>query len=179
MLVLRLRSFICELQLGRQYIHPLIFILQFRTTRQDSYILYPIVQMVTRHSPFIIPSCLEAHATPSHEHSDCAPCKPPSTHQHQLTPATAPGLSAVPRSEYTHAHETKEQKRKKNESTKKMEKSKNRWQGPARNRKRRCPYEREARDVPTERNEASPTAEETKSTFSYSDVFPFSPGKKV
>ena len=61
----------------------------------------------------MLPSCLEAHATPSHENGDRAPCNPPSTRQHPLTPATAPGSPAVPCSEYTHAHETKEEKKEK------------------------------------------------------------------
>ena len=63
----------------------------------------------------MLPSCLEAHTTPSHENGDRAPCNPPSTGQHPLTPATAPSSPAVPYSEYTHAHETKEGKRKKKE----------------------------------------------------------------
>ena len=71
--------------------------------------------MESRQSTSVYPSCLEAHATPRHESGDRALCNPPSTRQHLLTPATAAGSPAVPCSEYTHAHETKEQKR--NEST--------------------------------------------------------------
>ena len=67
--------------------------------------------MEARQSPFLHPPCLEAHATPSHESGDCAPSNSPSTRQHPLTPATAPGPPAVPCSEYAHAHETKEEKR--------------------------------------------------------------------
>ena len=63
--------------------------------------------MEARHSPFMLPSCLQAHATPSHENGDRALYNPPSTRQHPLTPATAPGTPAAPCSEYTHAHETK------------------------------------------------------------------------
>ena len=61
-----------------------------------------------RQSPFVLPTSLEAHATPSHENGDRAPCNHPSTCQHPLTPATAPGSPAVPCSEYTHAHEIKQ-----------------------------------------------------------------------
>ncbi|MEP5116252.1 MAG: hypothetical protein ABJQ90_11040, partial [Parasphingorhabdus sp.] len=46
-----------------------------------------------------------------HESGDRAPCNSPSTRQHPLTPATVPGSPAQPCSEYTHAHETKEEKR--------------------------------------------------------------------
>ena len=67
--------------------------------------------MEAKQSPFMPPSCPEAHATPRHESDDSAPCNPPSTHQHPLTPATAP--PAVPCSEYTRTHETKQEKRKK------------------------------------------------------------------
>ena len=69
--------------------------------------------METRQSPFMHPSCLEAHATLWHESGDRASCNPPSTRQHPLTTATAPGSPAVPHSEYTHAHETKGEERKK------------------------------------------------------------------
>ena len=60
--------------------------------------------MEGRHSPFLLPSCLKAHATPNHENGDRAPCNTPSARQHPLTPATAPGPPAVPCSEYTHTH---------------------------------------------------------------------------
>ena len=100
---------------------------QFRTTLLDSYIVNTILQMEARQSPFMLPSCLEAHAMPSHEYGDCARCNPFSTLQHPLTPATAPGSPAVLCSEYTHAYETKEEKREKiSESAKEMEKTKNR-----------------------------------------------------
>ena len=59
-----------------------------------------------RQSPFVLSMCLEAHATPSHENGDRAPCDLPSTRHHPLTPVTAPGSPAVPCSEYMHAHET-------------------------------------------------------------------------
>ena len=60
-----------------------------------------------RQIPFVLPTCLEAHATPSHEDGDRARCNPSSTRQHPLTSATAPGSPAVACSEYTHAHERK------------------------------------------------------------------------
>ena len=85
----------------------------------DSYILSLVFQMGARQSPFVLPLCLEAHTTPTHENGDRAPCNPPSTHQHPRTPATAPGPPALPCSDDTHAHETKEEKNKiKNESVK-------------------------------------------------------------
>ena len=62
--------------------------------------------MEVRQSLFMLPSCLEAHATPSHENGDRAPCNSPYTCQHPLTPAMAPGSPEVRCSEYTHAHET-------------------------------------------------------------------------
>ena len=73
----------------------------------DSDKFYLIPQMEARQGPFMLPSCLETHPTPSHEIGDHAPCNPPSTHGYSLTPAMAPGSPAVPCSEYTHAHETK------------------------------------------------------------------------
>ena len=80
----------------------------------NSYVPYQKPQiMEARRSPFMHPSCLEAHATPRHESGDRAPCNPPSTRQHPPTPATAPGSPAVSYSEYTHAHDTKEEKRRK------------------------------------------------------------------
>ena len=66
--------------------------------------------MEARQSPFMHLSCLEAHATPSHENGDRDPSNTPSTRQHPLTPAMAPGSPAVPYSEYMHAHETKKEK---------------------------------------------------------------------
>ena len=65
-----------------------------------------------RQSPFMLPSCLDAHATPSHDNGDRAPSNPPSTRQHPLTPASAPGSPAVPCSGYTHAHITKDETKK-------------------------------------------------------------------
>ena len=61
----------------------------------------------------MLPSCLEAHAMPSHENGDRAPRNIPSTRQLPLAPATAPGPPAVPCLEYTHlyAHETKEEEK--------------------------------------------------------------------
>ena len=100
-----------------------------------SYILYQKPQMEARQSSFTHPSCLEAHATPTHESGDRAPCNPPSTRQHPLTTATAPGSPAVPRSEYTHTHETKEEKRRRVPIY--TRKTKNRWKRPACNEWRR------------------------------------------
>ena len=83
-------------------------------------------------------SCLGAHAMPRLESGDRAPCNPPSTRQHPLTPATAPGSPAVPCLEYTHAHETKEEKWKEGPRVpREMENTKNRWKGPASTKKRR------------------------------------------
>ena len=67
-------------------------------------LFYPISQMAARHSPFIFPRCLGAHATPSHENGDRVSCNPTSTRQHPLTPATAPGSPAVPRVLSTRTH---------------------------------------------------------------------------
>ena len=105
MLVLRLRRSLYELQLGQNK-HRLNTILQSRTTLIVSYIFYRIPQMEVRQTPFMLPRCLEAHATSSHKNGDRAPCNHPSIRQHPLTPATAPGSSAVPCSECTHAHKT-------------------------------------------------------------------------
>ena len=77
MLVLRLRRSLFELQLGRKNKHRYIIILLSRTTLIGSYVLYPNSQMEARQSPFIHPLCLEAHATPSHDNGDRAPCTPP------------------------------------------------------------------------------------------------------
>ena len=66
----------------------------------------------------MLPSCLESHATPRHENGDSAPFNLPSTRQHPLTPATGPGSPAVPCSEYTQAHGTKEKKGKRAQSAK-------------------------------------------------------------
>ena len=66
--------------------------------------------MEARQSPFMHLSCLEAHATPRYQSGDRAPYNSPSTRQLSLTPAMAPGSPAVPYSEYTHAHETKQEK---------------------------------------------------------------------
>ena len=79
----------------------------------DSYILSLISPMEARQSPFMPPLWLEAHTTPSHENQDHAPFNPPSTRQHPPTPARAPGSRALPCSDYTHAHETKEEEREK------------------------------------------------------------------
>ena len=98
------------------------------------------MQMEARQSPFMLPSCLEAHATPSHENGDRATCTPPSSRQHPQTPATVPGSPAVPCSEYTHAHEKKEEKGKEEPKVpREMEKTKNRCKGPASNTRRRFP----------------------------------------
>ena len=59
----------------------------------------------------MLPLCLDRHVTPSHENGDRAPFNPPSARQHPLTPATAPRSPAVPCSEYTLAHETKQEKK--------------------------------------------------------------------
>ena len=59
----------------------------------------------------MLPSCLEAHATPRHENGDRAPFNPPSTRQHPLPPATAPGSPTVPCSKYPHAHEAEEEEK--------------------------------------------------------------------
>ena len=69
--------------------------------------------MEARQSPFMLPSCLEAHATSRRKNGDRASCNAPSTRQHPLTPTTAPGSPVVPCSEYTHAHETKRRKKEK------------------------------------------------------------------
>ena len=96
--------------------------------------------MEARQSSFMHPSCLEAHATPSHENDDRAPSNPPSTHQHPQSPAMAPGSPVVPCSKYTRAYETKEENREKTtESAKQKEKTKNRRKGPAGNQRRCCP----------------------------------------
>ena len=67
--------------------------------------------MDARQSPFMLPSCLEAHATPGHEYGDRAPCNlslyPPAP----ADTLDGAGLAAVPCSECTHAHETKEEKK--------------------------------------------------------------------
>ena len=74
--------------------------------------------MEARQSPFMLPSCLDRHATPSHENGDRVPCNPRSTRQYLLAPATAPGSPAVPCSKYTHAHGTEEERKKRTESAK-------------------------------------------------------------
>ena len=69
--------------------------------------LYPTPHQEARQSSFMLPSCLEAHATPSHENGDHASSNPPPTRQRPLTPATGPGSPAVPCPGYTHAHKAK------------------------------------------------------------------------
>ena len=84
------------------------FILHIKTTLIDSYMVYAQPHKEASQTPFVLPSCLEAHATPSYENGDRAPCYTPSTRHHPLTPATAPGSPAVRCSEYTHADETQQ-----------------------------------------------------------------------
>ena len=73
------------------------------------------VKLSSLSASVMLPSCFEAHATPSHQSGDRAPCNPPSTRHHPLTPVTVPRSPAVPYSEYTRAHETKEEKRREND----------------------------------------------------------------
>ena len=144
--------------LVRQNNHHLDLILQSRTTLILSYVLDLIFQMEGRRSPFMLPSCLEAQTTPSHENGDRAPCKPPSTRQHPLTPATALGSPAVLCSEYTHAQKTKEGRREKEL------KVQNKFQRASEKKRKR----------------ACLTAEETKSAFFFPrDFFLLFPGKTV
>ena len=79
----RLRSYLCELQLGRKNKHRLNFILHTRTNLIDPYMIYPIPHEKARQSPFKLPPRLDVHATLSHENGDRAPSDPPSTRQHQ------------------------------------------------------------------------------------------------
>ena len=58
------------------------------------------------------PLYLEGHGTPRHESGDRAPCNPPFTHQHPLTPATAPGSPAV---RYSRSTRTKRNERRRKE----------------------------------------------------------------
>ena len=82
-------------------------------------------------------SCIprfEVRATPRHELGNRAPCTPASTRQHPLTLATAPGSPAVPYSQYTHGHETKEEKKKRPPRVpREREKTKTRWKAPGSN----------------------------------------------
>ena len=73
----------------------------------------------------MLPLCLDAHATPSHQNGDRAPCNPPSARQHPLIPSTAPGSPAVQCPEYTHKHEAKVRKKERiTESAKRDEENK-------------------------------------------------------
>ena len=103
MLVFRVRSSLFQFERG----------LATSNNRSISYVIYPKSPMEARQIPFMHPSRLEAHSTPRHQSGDHVPCNRPSTRQHSLKPATAPGSLAVPCSEYTHAHETKGEKKKK------------------------------------------------------------------
>ena len=58
---------------------------------------------------------------PRHESGDRAPCSPRTTPQHQLTPATTSDSATASCSDYTLAHETKEEKRKKGQKVPKRE----------------------------------------------------------
>ena len=78
-------------------------------------------------------TCLDAHATPRYESGNVLLATTPFTRQHSLTPATAPGPPAMTCSEYTHAHETKEDKSEKGPRVpRKMEKPTRRWKGLSR-----------------------------------------------
>ena len=116
MLVLRQRCSLPKIQLGRKNRHRLNYILQSQTTFIDSYILHPTPHQEARQTPFMLPSCLKARATPSHENADRAPSNLFSTRQRPLTPGTAPTSPAVPCSGYTHAHKTKKETRNKRHS---------------------------------------------------------------
>ena len=114
MLVLRLRCSLSEIQLCRKNQHRLNLLLQSKTTLNRLvpvpgtwYVLSSIRHRETRQSPFMLPSCLNAHATPSHENGDRAPSNPPSTRQRPPTPAMVPRSPAVPSFGYTNAHKTK------------------------------------------------------------------------
>ena len=77
MLVLGLRSSLRELQLGRKNEHRLKIILG---PQNDTYRLVHIMSnpsQEARQSPFMLPSSLDGHATPSHENGDRAASNPP------------------------------------------------------------------------------------------------------
>ena len=64
-------------------------------------------------SRFMLASCLDGHAAPSHETGDRAPSVRPSTGQRPRIPAMAPGSPALPCSGYTYEHNTEKGPREK------------------------------------------------------------------
>ena len=128
-----------ELQLGRKNKHRLNLILQSRTTHIDSYIL-EFCRWRPDRARACFPRVSSHTGRQGTKNVDRAPRNPPSARQHPLRPATAPGTPAVPCSEYTHAHKAKAEKREKEpKMPRKIEKTKNRWKGPASNKRRRFP----------------------------------------
>ena len=77
MLVLRLRSSLSELQLGRKNNYHLNFILHNQTALIDSYIIQPGPHQEARQSQLILPSCLDRHAMHSHKNGGRVPSTPP------------------------------------------------------------------------------------------------------
>ena len=75
--------------------------------------------MEARQSPFMHPSCLEAHVTPRHESGDRAPCNPP------IYPSAPPGTrdgAGLSRGAVLGVHaRTRNERRKKAENTESAE----------------------------------------------------------
>ena len=96
--------------------------------------------MEARQRPFMHLSCLEAHATPRRESGGRAPCNPPLYLPAPADTRDGAGFAHSVVLEYTHAHETKgEKKRTKNgpKVPREIEKTNNPWKGPASNQGRR------------------------------------------
>ena len=86
--------------------------LQSPTTLKDSYIFYPTPHQEARQRLFMLPSCLEGHATPSHENGDRAPPNPP---LYPPAPADTRDGAGLARGAvlwvHTHAHKTTRRKK--------------------------------------------------------------------
>ena len=126
MLLFRQGASVGDFQIGRKNKHRLINILQCRTTLLTC-TYYQKSQMEARQSLFMHPSCLKAHATPRRQSGDRGPCNPP---LYPPAPADTRDDAGLARGAVLGVHaRTRHERRKeeeKNESAKKMEKTKNR-----------------------------------------------------
>ena len=110
-LVLRLRCSLSEIYLGGKNKHRFNILSQPKTTLIDSSILSSTPHQEARQSPLMLPSCFDAHVTPSHENGDRVPSNPPSTRQNPPAPAMAPCSPALPGFGCTRTHTKQNKKR--------------------------------------------------------------------
>ena len=66
----RLSRSLCDFLFRRKNKDRLNMFLRIETTLKYSYIVQPDLHQEAKQSPFMLPSCLEAHATPRHENGD-------------------------------------------------------------------------------------------------------------